>query len=115
MTRLGRRGGTPQLSPAGEVSPSSPRGRDDTGPGASSRSDQMGTETKIIVMLFIFISGLFYSKNVECVINKFEKKTKKHLNIYEVVLGRSQHITRLLEAVDTYYEYPAGPLPFDLT
>ena len=44
-----------------------------------------------------------------------ELELNNHLNINEVVLEPSKHITRLLEAVDIYYEYPAGPLLVNLT
>ena len=60
VTRLERRGGTPQLSPAGEVSHSSPRGRDDTSPTASSWSGQTGTKHKNHRhVVHFFISVLF--------------------------------------------------------
>ena len=59
-----------------------------------------------LLFRFLHVSRLLFGGEFEF---------NNHLNIYEVALGSSQHIKRLLEAVDTSYEYPAGPLAVDLT
>ena len=68
-------------------------------------------------MTFDDLSSLFRVLHVSRLVFGAELEFSNHLNIYEVLLVPSQHVTKLSEAVDsdTYDEYPAGPLLVDLT